>query len=168
MNATSKPSAEPDANSPSSHEADLAWCDARRTDIEAHLRTIGLAHGRIGEAPAFYAVPYASLWAVESKDRPEWIGFWAIAGDLPTDALPAHGIDTPRDAMRAFGKRWTNHAQALEHGEVPPAWRHLTDAQLLKLTAQLRKRGPALTTWAQDDSAWPDAGPDDKPEDGDE
>lgn len=148
--------AAPEPTSPSGTDAgaDLAWCDARRADIEAHLRAVCLAHGRIGEAPAFYAVPYASLWAVESKDRPEWIGFWAIAGDLPTDALPAQGIDTPRDAMRAFGKRWTNHAQALEHGEVPPAWRHLTDAQLLKLTALLRKRGPALTTWAEDDAAW--------------
>ncbi len=136
-------------------DADLAWCDARRADVEAHLQTVGLAHGRIGEAPAFYAVPYASLWAVESKDRPEWIGFWAIAGDLPTDALPAHGIDTPRDAMRAFGKRWTNHASAMEGGEVPQAWRHLSDGELLKLTAQFRKRGPALTLWADDASAWP-------------
>jgi hypothetical protein len=136
-------------------DADLAWCDARRVDVVAHLERAALAHGRIGEAPAFYSVPYASLWAVESKDRPEFIGHWVIAGDLPTDAVPAFGIDTPRDAMRAFGKRWTHHAQALEGGEVPQAWRHLTDGELLKLIPQLRKRGAALTLWADDASAWP-------------
>lgn len=147
MNETTPPTTSADAES--------LWCDARRAEVEAHLQLTGLAHGRIGEVPAFYAMPYASIWAVESKDRPEFIGFWAIAGDLPTDAMPGFGIDTPRDAMRAFGKRWTHHAQALEGGEVPQAWRHLSDAELLKVTAQLKKRGPVLVAWADDASVWP-------------
>ncbi len=134
---------------------DAAWCDERRAEVVAHLAHAELAHGRIGEVPAFYAVPYLSLWAVESKDRPEWIGYWVICGDLPTDALPGHGVDNPRDAMRAFGKRWQHHAQALEGGEVPQAWRHLSDSDLLKLGGQFRKRGPVLIVWADDDSAWP-------------
>jgi hypothetical protein len=142
-------------------DADEAWCAARAADVAAYLQRTALPHGRVGEWPAWHVMPYASIWAIESKDRPEWIGWWVLCGDLPTDGLPAQGIDTPRDAMRAFGKRWTAHADALDHGEVPPAWRHLGDDALPKLTAQLRTRGTALTTWAADDSAWPAAEPTD-------
>jgi hypothetical protein len=132
-----------------------AWCDARRAEVLAHLQRTALAHGRVGDAPAWLAMPYASIWAVESQHRPEWIGWWVICGDLPTDALPAQGVETPRAAMRAIGQRWVNHTAALEGGEVPQAWRYLSDAELLKLIPQLRKRGPMLVQWADEASSWP-------------
>jgi len=153
----------PQPSNPSSEED--AWCDARAAEVRAYLQRTALAHGRIGEWPAWHVMPYASLWAVESKERPEWVGWWVICGDLPTDALPAQGLDTPRDAMRAIGQRWSRHADALDHGEVPVAWRHLGDAALPKLSAQLRSRGAALTTWADDATAWPPSqAPDDETE----
>lgn len=132
------------------------WCAERAVDVAACVDRLAPEHGRIGERPAWFAMPYASLWAVESAHRPEWIGWWVIAGDLPTDALAAHDLPTPRDAMRAFGKRWVLHGESLDRGDVPPAWAHLADDALPKLAAQLKRRGAALQVWADDAAAWPD------------
>ena len=142
--------------SPANSEA--SWCDARRLEVEICLEQQGLqaSAGRIGDGPAWFVAPYASVWAVESLQRPEWIGWWVICGDLPSDVLPAHDLATPRDALRAFGKRWLLHAQGLDRGQVPAAWGHVADPELPKLTAQLKKRGAALLLWADDDASWPD------------
>jgi hypothetical protein len=141
------------------------WCDARALDVAACIDRLAPDHGRIGERPAWFAMPYAGLWAVASAHRPEWIGWWVIAGDLPTDALAAHDLATPRDAMRAFGKRWALHGEQLDRGDVPPAWAHLPDDALPKLAAQLKKRGAALQVWADDAASWPSDESDESNED---
>jgi hypothetical protein len=135
--------------------SDDTWCDARGVEVAQCLARQGVDHGRIGEYPAWHVMPYASLWAVESLHRPEWIGWWVIAGDLPSDLIAAQDLDTPRQALRAFGQRWGHHADALDRGEVPAAWAHVDHAQLPALAALLRRRGAALHRWADDDGAWP-------------
>ena len=131
------------------------WCAERAAEVAACAARLAPEHGRIGERPAWFAMPYAGLWAVESSHRPEWVGWWVIAGDLPTDALAAHDLPEPRDAMRAFGKRWVLHGQSLDRGEVPPAWAHIAVEALPKLAAQLKRRGAALQTWADEAASWP-------------
>ena len=131
------------------------WCDERCAEVTDCIARLAPEHGRIGERPAWFAMPYASLWAVESAHRPEWIGWWVIAGDLPTDALAAHDLATPRAAMRAFGKRWLLHGEQLDRGEVPQAWSDRCDESLPKLAAQLKKRGAALLSWADTAASWP-------------
>ncbi len=140
------------AGDPSAEES---WCDERTAEVAACIARLAPEHGRIGERPAWFAMPYAGLWAVASAHRPEWIGWWVIAGDLPTDVLAAHDLATPRDAMRAFGKRWVLHGEQLDRGDVPPAWSHLADDGLPKLAATLKRRGAALQVWADDTAAWP-------------
>ncbi len=135
--------------------AEESWCAARAIEVAACLQQQALEHGRIGVWPAWHVMPYASLWAVESKHRPEWLGWWVISGDLPTDALAAHDLATPREALRAFGKRWVMHAECLDRGDVPPAWAHLPHEALPKLAAQLKSRGAALQVWADDAASWP-------------
>ena len=132
------------------------WCAERLLDVATCLKQQGLeaGAGRIGDGPAWHVMPYASVWAVESQQRPEWIGWWVICGDLPSDVLSAHDLATPRDALRAFGKRWLLHAQGLDRGQVPSAWAHVSDLDLPKHTAQLKKRGAALLLWADDDASW--------------
>ena len=132
-----------------------AWCAACAADVLACVQRLSLDHGRIGEWPAWHVMPYASLWAVESKSRPEWVGWWVISGDLPSDALAAHDLPEPRDAMRAFGKRWLLHGENLDRGDVPPTWAHLPHEALPKLASTLKKRGAALLAWAEDESSWP-------------
>ncbi len=143
---------------PLSPSPEHAWCDARAADVAQCLARHAVAHGRIGEIPAWYAMPYASIWAVENPHRPHWIGWWVICGDLPSDVVPAQDLPTPRDALRAFGRRWEQHAQALDRGEVPAAWAHLPASGLPSVTALLRRRGAALQLWADDAAAWPQHG----------
>jgi hypothetical protein len=132
-----------------------AWCAARGVDVALHMQRLELEIGRIGEWPAWHVMPYASIWAVESLHRPEFVGWWVICGDLPTDSIAAQDLPAPRDALRAFGKRWVQQAESLDRGEVAPQWAHLPDEVLPKLTAQLRSRGTALQVWADNESSWP-------------
>lgn len=133
------------------------WCAERRLEVADCVKQQGLeaSAGRIGDGPAWHVWPYASVWAIESQQRPEWIGWWVICGDLPSDLIPAHDLSTPREALRAFGKRWVSQAQHLDRGQVPATWSHVLDTDLPKLTAQLKKRGAALQLWADDDASWP-------------
>lgn len=132
-----------------------SWCAERSADVAACLQRQNIEHGRIGEWPAWHVMPYASVWAVESAHRPEWIGWWVVSGDLPSDVLAAHDLATPRDALRAFGKRWLLHGESLDRGDVPPAWAHEPHEGLPKLAALLKRRGAALQVWADDAAAWP-------------
>jgi hypothetical protein len=131
------------------------WCAERAADVAACLERLAPEHGRVGEWPAWHVMPYASLWAVESLHRPEWVGWWVICGDLPSDALAAHDLPTPRDALRAFGKRWVLHGESLDRGDVAPAWVHLPHEELPRLAATLKRRGAALQVWADDAASWP-------------
>ena len=154
LNLDPEPEFVPVMSSPPTPEE--LWCAARAAEVAACLAAQAVEHGRVGAWPAWHVLPYASLWAVESRDRPEWIGWWVICGDLPTDLLPAHDLATPRDALRAFGKRWALHGDCLDRGEVPLAWAKRPDAELPKLAATLKRRGAALQVWADDEAAWPD------------
>lgn len=61
------------------------WCKAQRLQVIEYLSSQSLLHGEVGEWPAWDVYPYVSIWAVESIKRPGFVGWWAIAGDLPTD-----------------------------------------------------------------------------------
>jgi len=103
------------------------------------------------------AAPYVSLWAIESEERPDWVGWWVICGDLPTDYVSAADIKHPRDALRTFGTQWREQARLMATGERPDdiyigdpeAWSSL--APLLEARAAL------LLMFADDDAVWEDA-----------
>jgi hypothetical protein len=141
---------------PQFNEEEAVWCAARLADVVACLQQRALAHGRVGDGPAWHVMPYASIWAVERASRPEWIGWWVICGDLPTDAVSAQALPQPRDAMREFANRWLLHGDQLDRGLIPAAWAHLPHDAMPALAAQLKKRGAALQLWADDAAAWPD------------
>lgn len=95
------------------------WCDEQRACVADHLRSEGVKHGRIGDWPAWYVAPCVSIWAVESLARPEWIGWWVISGDLPTDYISSADVlppQHPQKAIRAFAERWLKQVQAWNEG----------------------------------------------------
>src|SRR5688500_7591498 len=101
-------------------DADEAWCDAQRNIVADYLSLQGVEHGRIGEWPAWHVPHCAAVWAIESKIRPEWIGWWVISGDLPTDYCSAAEVESPqhpRKAIRVLAERWFSHATAWENGQ---------------------------------------------------
>jgi len=130
------------------------WCNERRREVIAYLESQGIDHGRVAEWPAWHVAPYVSIWAVESRNRPESIGWWVICGDLPTDYVSSHGIAHPREAMRAIADRWNKLVPFLERGEEHPEWTVGTPERRAELAPLLGARGKLLAEWADDDSMW--------------
>ncbi len=138
-------------------EADGRWCRDQRQIVVDYLRRQGVEHGAIGEWPAWHLSPYVSIWAIESIARPGWIGWWVIAGDLPTDYISSSDVDGPQDprkVMKVFARNWI---------ELVTAWkdsRNVENATIGELgqreilTPLLQSRARVLAEWADDDSNW--------------
>lgn len=56
------------------------WIETERQNAEDYLRRQRIEHLGVGEFPAFHVHPYLALWAVQSKNSPGEIGWWAITG----------------------------------------------------------------------------------------
>ena len=132
------------------------WCAERREDVRRYLRAENVAHGRIGDWPAWHLAPAVSVWAIESRERPGWVGYWTICGDLPTDYLPAVEIGHPRDALRAFVARWLRAAASMARGESPATFSIGDAADGPTLAPMLASRAEALAAMAADDELWID------------
>jgi hypothetical protein len=138
-------------------EVEERWCEQQRQCVADYLHSQGVEHGRIGEWPAWHLAPYVSIWAIESRVRPEWIGWWVICGDLPTDYISAADLEPPqhpRRAMRAIAQFWLKAVDAWSQGldyegfQIPGPHSHQGLAPLLEARAKL------LVGFADDDSLW--------------
>jgi Domain of unknown function (DUF4826) len=131
------------------------WCADRRDDVARYLSGEGVTHGQIGDWPAWHVAPYVSVWAVESKVQPGWVGWWVICGDLPTDYVSAGKIKHPRKALQAFTDRWQQYCEAIRSGavmsEISIGDGSTDPADLVPL---LESRSKTLERWARDDSIW--------------
>ena len=143
---------DPDYEDPAVEEQ---WCADRRTEVAQYLLREGLAHGRIGDWPAWHLAPHVSVWAIESKVKPGWVGWWVICGDLPTDYVSAGQIEHPRKALQAFADRWQRHCDSVRSGvtnsEMSIGNSGHTPPDLVPL---LESRSRMLASWTQDDSIW--------------
>jgi hypothetical protein len=134
--------------------AEERWCAERRKEVHDYLARESVRHGRIGTWPAWHVMPYLSLWAIESRARHGWVGWWVICGDVPTDYVSSARIKRPRTAMRAFARRWLAVARCMRRGRAHPtitigsrdAWRDREP--------RLRARAKVLARFAKDERAW--------------
>jgi len=132
------------------------WCEERRKDVVRYLDQQPIARGRVGEWPAWHLAPYLSLWAVESGNNPEHIGWWVICGDCPTDYLSSDESKHPQDAMRAFATTWSELSDYMLRGEEHPTVNIGTSDQWPELGALLKARAVILREWASDNKIWDD------------
>ena len=132
------------------------WCNERQAEVTAYLQQERVAHGRIGEWPAWHIAPYVSVWAIESKSNPGWVGWWAICGDLPTDYVSAGNIRHPRDAIRAFSLRWHCAAESMAQGESPTDFSVGSPSDWPDLAPLLSSRASLLQEWSDDPEVWSD------------
>lgn len=133
------------------------WCDQQRANVVDYLRSQKVQHGRVGEWPAWHVAPHVSIWAVESLARPDWIGWWVISGDLPTDYISSADVQPPqhpRMAIQVIAERWLKQVEAWEAGreyegiQIPGPHSHQELAPLLESRARL------LIEWTEIDSFW--------------
>jgi hypothetical protein len=144
----------PDYDDPDVEER---WCNDQQKIVADYLRSQGLKHGRIGEWPAWHVAPYASIWAIESLARPEWIGWWLICGDLPTDYISSADVNPPqhpRKAMRVFAENWLQMVNAWKDGREVENSRIAGSSSHEELGPLLESRAQLLMEWAEDDSLW--------------
>lgn len=130
------------------------WLKERRDQITEYLRGQGLRHGRIGQEPAWFMAPYVSIWAIESLNSPGKIGWWAIAGDLPTDYVSSSDARDPRGAMIAIASRWREVSHFMARGEKHPTCSIGTEANAAELAPLLSSRAELLLEIANDQDAW--------------
>jgi hypothetical protein len=136
---------------------DEAWCNTQRVAVANYLRSYNVEHGRIGDLPAWHVTRCVAIWAIESKSRLNWIGWWAISGDLPTDYCSAADIEPPqhpRKAIRIFGTRWLSHADAWLNGTETSEFRIAGPHSKEELAPLLKSRAELLLEWAEDDTLW--------------
>ena len=141
----------PDYDDPAVEEQ---WCEERRAQVSAYLQGEGVVHGSIGVRPAWHVAPYVSVWAVESKIRPEWVGWWAICGDLPTDYVSAAELKHPREAVRSIASEWLEQARLMRSQDQPDAIRIGRPEDWASLAPLLEARATLLHDFANDDSVW--------------
>ncbi len=94
------------------------WCAEQRGQVEQYLHDQGLEHGQIGEVPAWFIEPLISVWAVESPKSPEWVGWWVVCGDLPTDYCSADDCRHPRLALKRIAEAWRSAIAATSADDV--------------------------------------------------
>ncbi len=142
----------PDYDDPAVEEQ---WCFDMRAQVARYLETGQVSHGQIGKWPAWHVAPYVSVWAIESRTKPGWVGWWVICGDLPTDYVSADEIKHPRKALEAPADRWQGYCAAVRSGFMPDDMTigGVPDSpgELLPL---LESRAKTLAEWASDDSMW--------------
>jgi hypothetical protein len=95
-----------------------------------------------------------SVRAIESKKRPDWVGWWVICGDLPTDYISAAEIKHPREAVRSIAKEWRDQARLMTTQDRPDDIRIGRPEDWASLAPLLEARARLLTDLADDDSLW--------------
>ena len=98
-----------------------------------------------------------SIWAIESLVRPDWIGWWAISGDLPSDYISAADIEPPqhpRKALRAIAECWLGIVSAWEEGREYEGTLIAGGHHNRELAPLLRSRAKTLMDWTDDDTVW--------------
>jgi hypothetical protein len=137
-------------------EVEAQWLTERREEVHEYLRSEGVAHGQVGQAPAWHVPPYVSVWAVDSLAKPGSVGWWAISGDLPNDYVSSIDAKSPREAVQAIASIWQEAAQYMSRGEKHPTFVIGSGESDEELAQMLASRAELLLDWVADPEAWVD------------
>lgn len=130
------------------------WNNTKRAQIISYLEKQGLSGPEVGAWPAFEIAPHFGIWCIESKKRNGKIGWWAFAGDCPTDYVSEDGQCHPRAALRNLLSRWRDHIPHMKNGLQPPDVRLGDGSNIQKLGDLLERRVAILQEWLEDDTLW--------------
>lgn len=133
---------------------EAAWLQSRRRQLLEYLEREGVRHGTVPHEAAWFVAPYVSVWPIMSLRAPGAVGWWGIAGDLPTDYVSSTDIEDPRAALRAFAARWRDVADYMRRGEAHPEITIGEWSEWPKLSDLLRCRADLLQEIADDEEEW--------------
>jgi hypothetical protein len=130
------------------------WLAAQRNEVLQYLARQPVKFGALGEHSAWFVDPYISLWAVESVAKPGAVGWWVVAGDLPTDYMSSAEGRHPREALAAFAARWREAAACMKRGEPHPEISIGSPENAAELAPLLDTRAQTMAEYARDDANW--------------
>lgn len=133
---------------------DEQWCAAQRRHVLDYLSEEGFHAPTVGEWPAWHVAPLISVWAVESAERPDWVGWWVVSGDFPTDYTLCEGERHPRQALRDIGSRWRDAAERWADGNAVAGWSLRDPDQEKELAPLLASRAELFLDIAKDGRNW--------------
>jgi len=100
--------------------------------------------------------PFVSVWAIESKSSPGHVGWWVLAGDMPTDYVSAENVNHPREAVRIIAQRWLKFVEQVGKGVQRPDYRIGPPERGQEIAGLLLPRAKVLTEWVDDETLWED------------
>lgn len=129
---------------------DAAWVARQRQNVVDYLASQRCDHNGVSAEPRWFVSPYVAVWAVRSKANPEWVGWWAISGDLPTDYMTAAGRRSTGDVLIAFADQWQAAAERMKYGEHVDDYVVGNPSQAKELAPLLLSRANLLRKFGQE------------------
>jgi uncharacterized protein DUF4826 len=129
---------------------DAAWVAQQRQIVIDYLASQQCEHNGVSLEPRWFVSPYVAVWAVRSKANPEWVGWWAISGDLPTDYMTAAGQGSTGDVLIAFANLWRAAAERMTDGEQLDRYTVGDPSRAKELAPLLQSRADLLHEWCED------------------
>ena len=102
----------------------------------------------------FTSLRHVAVWAIESGEVEDLLGWWVITGDLPTDYFSAMHLHHPRDVLRAAADRWEKLLHNIERGITDDEMSIVGLEDNLELQEILRVRIQLLRKTAEPDDFW--------------
>ncbi|MEI7986252.1 MAG: DUF4826 family protein [Armatimonadota bacterium] len=139
------------------------WCAQQREHVEWFLDQQPIQPGRIGEWPAFHIAPHVAIWAIESGEEEDLLGWWVITGDLPTDYFSAMELHHPREVLAAAADRWQMLLDNIKNGveddsiSLPGLAENLELQEILNIRVKLLRKTYGMDDfWIQFDKDFED------------
>ena len=130
------------------------WNRDLRLRVIDYLQNEGIESPQVGDWPAFDVAPHFGIWCVESKKVKGKIGWWAFAGDCPTDYVLENGKCHPREALGDLLARWKECIPLLKSGQQPSGMKFGDGSNPKLLGELLETRVGVLVEWLNDDDIW--------------
>jgi hypothetical protein len=127
--------------------------ETRRRVVE-YLTREGVPHGGVAKEPQWFLHPSVSVWAVRSGRVEGAIGWFAIAGDLPTDYISTADTADAREAVRKFAQRWAALARSMRDRVPDPDLSVGSPEDWPQLSELLHRRARLLADYASEDENW--------------
>ena len=141
---------------------DAAWIKAQCEIVTHYLAKEGVKHNGVATEPEWFIAPHVAVWAIRSVKDPDYVGWWAISGDLPTDYMTYRREESVGEILIAFATRWREAAKLMAMGKQPEGFsiggpEHAKELAPL-LTARAKLLYECATEMAEDSDDSPSEG----------
>lgn len=120
------------------------WLEECRKNIRAYVISRDVVCQKIPLAPLWAESPFTSVWVIKGVGIPGFDGWYAIAGDHPTDLVGLGNLGSPADVLNYFSEKWTASAETLMQGKPVGDFRIPQGADLERYGAVIADRASKL------------------------